>query len=458
MIVDLYAGPGGWDHAAHALGLKPLGVEIDDAACATRRARGLHTLRGDVFALDPQQVAIQSHRLELPATRDAVVPFLGGNLEGLIASPPCQAFSTAGAGHGRSELDMVLDLADGIARGEDRRAELLHAEGEAPDGALFGYAVTDPRALHVVEPLRWAIATRPVWIALEQVPPVLPVWERIAEHLEALGYSAWCGVLSAEEYGVPQTRKRAILIARRDGITARAPRPTHTAYRKGQPRQVGDLLPWVSMADALGWPEGITVVSGQRSEVQRGVNVPHERSADAPAPTVMSNADRWQFRQSNQENATVRRLDEPAPTLLFGRRANEVTFEPVPVEYDSRQQRDGRTGELNRRRSIDEPAPTIAAQSRNDSWVYDRPATTVVCDPRIWPPGHKINADDIAAGRDELDRAGSQAIRVTPEQAAVLQSFPADYPWQGGRGKVFEQIGNAVPPGLAAAVIGEVLG
>lgn len=35
---DDFAGAGGWDVAAHVLGLEVLGLEIDEAACATREA------------------------------------------------------------------------------------------------------------------------------------------------------------------------------------------------------------------------------------------------------------------------------------------------------------------------------------------------------------------------------------------------------------------------------------
>lgn len=113
----------------------------------------------------------------------------------------------------------------------------------------------DIRTGLVLEPLAWALRHEPEWLAWEQVPTVLPVWEACAEVLRADGYSVAVGVLHAEEYGVPQTRKRAVLVASRTRAVS-LPTPTHTRYRKGKPRQddsMAGLLPWVSMADALGW-------------------------------------------------------------------------------------------------------------------------------------------------------------------------------------------------------------
>jgi DNA (cytosine-5)-methyltransferase 1 len=49
-------------------------------------------------------------------------------------------------------------------------------------------------------------------------------------------------------------------------------------------------------------------------------------------------------------------------------------------------------------------------------------------------------------------------IRLTPQDALVLQSFPADYPVTGSKTKQFEQIGNAVPPLLAAHVLAAATG
>ena len=88
--VELFAGPGGWSEALRNLGVRSAGIELDRFACSTRRSAGHVTIESDVTGVDP-------------------LSFLG--VDGLIASPPCQALSTAGKKHGRGALD---DLSQAI--------------------------------------------------------------------------------------------------------------------------------------------------------------------------------------------------------------------------------------------------------------------------------------------------------------------------------------------------------
>jgi DNA (cytosine-5)-methyltransferase 1 len=477
-IIDLFAGAGGWAEGLRMLGLNALGIELDEWACATASAAGHEVLQADVAALDPQEFS---------------------PVWGMVGSAPCQAYSSAGKGLGRQDKPLVIACAHELAAGNDSRAARLEQ-------------CADSRSLLTVEPLRYALALKPRWIALEQVPAVLELWTIFAGLLAVHGYHTAAGVLSAERYGVAQTRKRAFLIASLDG-PVELPAATHRSYRprrKEMPQEELGLLPWVSMAQALGWstadrvgfPRRNDTPSNKPAKGDTGTYRKRDRrpgcspaptltartrswtrqscveirpsgskiddaadwTAERPAPTIVTTrrsrdgalvgrqlapgegVERggWAFRNGTHAHASVRRAGQPAPTVHFGHHANKVEW--IPCAYETRQRG-------AQPRPVEQPAPTMLAAGLAKGtpvWAGRRPATTVACDRRVHPPGHKHNASD-PPGRYQ-QRRGVNAVRVTVEQAAVLQGFPAGYPWQGARTRQFTQVGNAVPPPLACRV------
>ena len=341
-ILDLFAGPGGWGEGLRGLGYEARGIDSEPLACATAEAAGHERLLADVAALDPGDFS---------------------GTWGLVASPPCQAYSRAGKGLGALDRPSVLACARELSEGIDSRAS-HRARCE------------DERSLLTVEPLRWALALRPRWLAFEQVPAVIELWSAFADLLGAHGYRCVAGLLSAERFGVPQVRKRAFLIASLDGAVE-LPAPSHRSFdpRRHGPREDEIHLPrWRSMAEALGRRREPARL--RRDGVRPG------RSLDCPSDVVASGSRDWRI-------------------------------EPWP------------------------------------EWTRRRPATTLLGDPRITAPGSWPRC----GRRAEIVRG--RPVRVSALQAGVLQGFRHDYPWQGSRSQRFVQIGNAVPPPLAAYVAAE---
>jgi DNA (cytosine-5)-methyltransferase 1 len=550
MIVDLFAGPGGWSEGLRLLGLADIGFEWDEAACATRAAAGHRTIRADVAAYPTGPFA--------------------GRVVGLIASPPCQLFSTAGQKHGRSAIELIAagmrDLAAGRDTREQVRSEAAAAIGaamrEEAETAVELQQIDDDlerlayNACLVLEPARWAFDLEPEWIALEQVPAVLPLWGVLAGLLRERGYRAGCWVLNAADYGVPQTRRRAILMAHRTRPVA-APEPTH-AERPVASLFGPELQPWVSMADALGWIPG-DVQTNQRTTSETasgyyerdtdrpsptvtskvdlwrrgvvrsstrkadrgnpGIDGIRERSyhpVDQPAPTLTGKARSWELQPGQWQAGTSRRrhsMHEPAPTLAFGNdftnwrwfEQPDASSEPACEEcgcpewmhdaggycagpcggectdggrrlpnsaYDDegtvlntgRDWQPGGTRADAQQIAADRPAPAVSSQAdawewqpveRNDqsgiledpTWPGHRPATTIMSRPLVTDPG------TIGNRFNGSERTRNDGYRITIEEASVLQSIHPRYPWQGSRTKQFEQVGNMVPPLLAAHIV-----
>jgi DNA (cytosine-5)-methyltransferase 1 len=406
MIIDGFAGPGGWSEGLRLLGLRDVGLEWDTAACKTRAAAGHLTIQCDI-------------------AQYPTAPFKGRAKE-QIWSPPCQAWSRAGKGLGLADQPLVHQAVRDLAHGRDTRAELKAA-------------CKDERSILAAEPMRWLFDLRPEWVCMEEVPDVLPLWKQYAETLRSWGYSVWVGILNAADYGVPQTRRRAILIASRMRPVT-APEPTH-AERAEEAGLFGPgRARWVSMAEALSWDGGLFVNTRGERKTPGGNEFP----ADGPSWCLTEKTRSWALRNGTQKNAAVRELDEPAGTLFFGARCNDVSWVLRNGNQPNAAIRAG-----------DEPAPTMAFgnNAARIEWVQQRPATTVCATDRIAPPGHR---DRSAKGESQF--ASPETVRITQAEAAVLQSFPANHPWQGSRTKQFEQIGNAVPCLLAEHVIATAFG
>ena len=197
-VLDYCAGIGGWHHALRRRGLEGAGVERDEHAHTARVANGLLTVWRDLTTLPAALIR---------------TPW-----RGVVGSFPCQPFSQGN----------YAALANPL---EDPRARLMHVGLE-----------------HLLE-------GRPPFVCLENVGRAAWLMEELATALRAVGYSADVRVVNAADHGLPQARKRALLVARADGLPVAWPAPTHVDQRT-KAAQAEALLedgrkPWVTLAEAL---------------------------------------------------------------------------------------------------------------------------------------------------------------------------------------------------------------
>ena len=194
--VDLFCGAGGLTHGFVVEGIPVVaGIDMDHACRFPYETNNLaRFVEQDISKFSSDEL------LTLFGNSDITV---------LAGCAPCQPFSTY--------------------------AQRYSSEGNEKQGLLYEFA-------------RLVMGTRPDVITMENVPTVArhAVFCDFVDTLEKLGYHVWHDVVDGSQYGVPQTRRRMVLLASRFGeikiipATHEKPKTVRDAIARLNPLRAGE--------------------------------------------------------------------------------------------------------------------------------------------------------------------------------------------------------------------------
>lgn len=177
--------------------------------------------------------------------------------DGIIGGPPCQSWSLAGAMRGAKD----------------------------PRGQLF------------YEYIRILKDKQPKFFLAENVPGIvssahIAEFEKILRKFGEIGYNVAYKVLDARDYGVPQERKRVIIVGYRKDLGRRFgfPAPTHSKAG-GVSIDGAKLEKWVTIRDAIGdLPE--SAPAGEKNHANSGLKVPNHEHMNGGFSTIYMSRNR----------------------------------------------------------------------------------------------------------------------------------------------------------------------
>lgn len=289
----------------------------------------------------------------------------------------------------------------------------------------------DKRNLLVLEYLRLVKGLMPKFLLLENVPGLLSlggghVLHWIYERLGVLGYNVQHRVLLSARYGVPQERWRLMVLAHRNDMPQVSfPQATHHAV--GRPNFTGGAM----------WAKE------EEQSVKRLKHIVTVRDAIGDLPVLRNGGGR--------EVMMMPMTSGLRPYQVWARgEVKELWNHTAPRLGDRNLERLQYVPRGGNWRNIPHnllPAGMKRAQRSDHTKRYGRLdprglSCTILtsCDPHWGSFFHY-----------------SQNRAITPREAARLQSFPDRYVFFGTRSAQYKQIGNAVPPLLAKAIVEQIV-
>lgn len=338
-VIDLFAGVGGLSLGFEKQGFDVvLANEYDKSIAEAYRVNHKHTkmICDDITALNLQENFGK----------------YGGAVDVVIGGPPCQGFSQKG------------------------QRKTIHDERNF----LFKYYVK------VVD------LVKPRYFVMENVPNLLTseggfFKNEIIELFKSMGYSLKMGILNASDYGVPQNRRRAVIIGKLNADAPDLPQP-----------QSNTVTIWDAISDLAYLDAG----EGQEEQLYK-----YAPQSDYQRLLRGSSEMLYNHVVTKHSSLALERL-----ALIPPNAGKEV----LPKEHLTKSIYSGTWTRMRE----NEISVTITTR-------FDTPSSGKFTHPY-------------------LNRA------ITVREAARIQSFPDTFRFVGNKGSQMKQVGNAVPPLLAAAI------
>ncbi len=367
-LVDLFCGAGGMSEGFTAAGFTVAAAFDHDPMALSTFAANLPGLA----------VCTDIGAIEDPASILDNLKTLGtSGIDVIIGGPPCQGFSQVGKARIRS-------LA------QEEQAKLL-ARNE-----MFQHY------------FRFVEAIRPAMFIMENVPTLATFengayMQAIERECRRLDYDMDCQIIDAADYGVPQIRRRLIIVGSRMGMLFTWPRKVHQQDR-------------IVLRDALG---------------------------DLPAVKPPSLVEQLPY-GSEQPLSVYQRLMRSRLRLEDRDFIYDHVVRPVrqdDIEIFSHMKPGDRYID------IDEQYRRYNSESFKDKYYMLRPDA----------PGVTITAHLAKDGYRYIHWDPEQHRTISVREAARIQSFGDHYRFTGSRSARYKHIGNAVPPLMARRIAEQVL-
>ena len=386
-FIDLFAGCGGLSEGFYKQGFSALAhVEIDHSCCETLKTRMKY------YHYENYDSAVLEADITSKDILMKIKNIVGDrSVDLIIGGPPCQSFSPLGKA--KDDNNMQDD----------------------PRNYLFENYV---KVLNYFKPKMFVFEN--VTGLLDTEIKGKSIFKMILRRLRR-NYHVISDpdtiVLNATNYGVPQERKRVILIGVRKDIDLDVKDVyasiTKTHYLPGASEKARyGLKKYVTVRDAI----------GDLPKLLQG-----EGKKNMEYPNSYASCNEY-VKQIRKENDTVLR-DHVA------RRNNPKDVERYRVMAENHW---NFLELLEYRPDLGHEKKRVFFNSYKVQW-WDMPARTIIA--HLHKDGNQFIHPDPEQGRS-----------ITVREAARLQSFPDDFVFEGSRSEQFKQIGNAVPPLLAEAI------